>query len=359
MLKTISSGSPLSLQGADTCRVTRWRTDAIKHNMYRLITMLGIMLVVAALGVSQGALSIDLFSPLSALERAVITEIRMPRVLMTLVTGAGLALCGLVLQAICRNPLADPGIVGVSSGAALFASLAILLATKITIPTWLGAFFVPAMAFSGASIALCLLLSISAYKHKINTLILILAGVAINAGAATLLGLITYLSDDETLRVITFWQLGSYAGISWFQAVLASTVVAFAIFVFARKSKHIMLLQVGENHAQFQGFDVGKLKRQLLVWVALVTAIAVCFTGIVGFVGLVVPHICRMIVGSNLRMLIPASALCGGALVSLADVIARLIIVPAELPIGLLTSALGVPFFLWLILREKRKFADA
>ena len=339
--------------------VAQWRRQARKQQASRLWSMLALLLVSVLLGVTQGALKIDLFSQLSALETAIVTDIRLPRVSMTLATGAGLAMCGLILQAICRNPLADPGIIGVSSGAALFASIAILISSMTVLPAFLSLLFIPGMAFLGAGLALVLLLAIAGYKQSINTLILILTGVALNSGATTLLGLVTYMADEDTLRVITFWQLGSYGGISWQQAILAAFVVAAAMGFFVRYANQIMLLQISEEHAHFQGIKVGKLKRSLLFLVALVTAISVCFTGIVNFVGLVVPHICRMLVGNNLKVLLPATALCGAALVTLADVCARLIIVPAELPIGLLTSALGVPFFLGLILREKRKFAHA
>lgn len=337
--------------------VSQWRAESRKVLLPRLWIMLVLLLVSTVLGVTQGAIKIDLLSSLDALEKAVLLDIRLPRTLMTIATGAGLSICGLILQSLSRNPLADPGIIGVSAGAALFAAWAILLSSVLIIPGWLSLIFIPGMAFLGAALALFLLLMIAGYRQSINTLVLILAGVAINSGAITLLGLISYIADDDTLRVITFWQLGSYSGINWHQALMACTVVALAIYLFVKHAKAIMLLQVGEQQAAFQGIRVNRLKRILLVVVALVTAISVCFTGIVGFVGLVVPHICRMLVGHHLAILLPATAISGAALVTLADVLARLIIVPAELPIGLLTSALGVPFFIGLILREKRKFA--
>ncbi|MDM7861135.1 iron ABC transporter permease [Alteromonas sp. ASW11-36] len=339
--------------------IAQWRIAQQQRFRTLHLWLAGVLVLSVMLSLTQGAMAIDLLDALSELEQRIITEIRAPRALMTVATGAGLAICGLVLQAICRNPLADPGLVGVASGAALFASLAILLSSSMVINATLTLFFIPAMAFVGAALALFLLLAIANYKGSINTLVLILSGVAINAGAATLLGLITFVADDNTLRLITFWQLGSYSGIDWSKALLAGTLVLIALCVFWRHANAIMLLQIGEQHARFQGVHVDKLKRVLLITVAFVTAICVCFTGIVGFVGLVVPHICRMLVGTQLRILLPIVTIVGGALVTLADVAARVIIVPAELPIGLLTSALGVPFFLWLILREKRRFSHA
>ncbi len=337
--------------------VSQWRLIEQQRQQRRYILLLGLLCIAVLLALTHGAIPINLLDSLTQLEYRILTEIRAPRILMTLATGAGLAICGLVLQAMCRNPLADPGLVGVASGAALFASLAILLSSLFALSAVVSLFIVPGMAFIGAALALFLLLVIAGYRQSINTLVLILSGVAINAGAATLLGLITFVADDNTLRLITFWQMGSYSGIDWPRAALATLVVGVAFWIFWQRANAIMLLNIGEQHARFQGIEVDQLKRILLAMVAIVTAICVCFTGIVGFVGLVVPHICRMLVGTQLKVLLPTCAISGAILVTLADVAARTVIVPAELPIGLLTSALGVPFFLWLILREKRKFS--
>lgn len=336
--------------------LVQWRVVQFQRHKMLFIWLVVALCIALALSLTQGAIHINLFESLTSLEQRIITDIRAPRVLMTTVTGAGLAICGLVLQAMCRNPLADPGLIGVASGSALFASLAILLSSSLVLSSMLSLFFIPVMAFVGAIIALTLLLAIAGYRQNINTLVLILTGVAVNAGAGTLLGVITFVADDNTLRLITFWQLGSYSGISWSESTLVLVIVAAAIAMFWRRADDILLLQIGEQHARYQGVNVDRLKRFLLVSVALVTAVSVCFTGIVGFVGLVVPHICRMLVGTKLRILIPTSAIVGAILVTIADVAARIIIVPAELPIGLLTSALGVPFFIWLILREKRRY---
>lgn len=337
--------------------LSQWRYDSIRRVKPRIFTMLTAAFIAVFMGMTKGALTIDLFSSLSHLERTVLLDIRGPRVTMTMVTGAGLAMCGLILQALTRNPLADPGIIGVSLFSALFAAVAIFLSAFLVIPQWITPIFIPSMAFIGALTSLALLMGIAGYRQNLNTLVLILTGVALNAGAATLLGFIVYLSDDNTLRAITFWQLGSYSGISWYQAISCTIFITFSYVYFSRNTKKIMVLQLGEQQARFQGVQVDSLKRFLLIFVALVTALCVCFTGIVGFVGLVVPHITRMIVGSNLAILLPSSVLVGASLVTFADVLARLLVTPAELPIGLLTSALGVPFFLSLILREKKKFS--
>ena len=297
----------------------------------------------------------------TALALQVLWEIRLPRIGMTLFTGAGLALCGVILQSLCRNPLADPGLIGVSSGDALFAAFGFLFVSVYTLPPWLPNIiaqgFIPFLSAIGASLALFLLLKVASGQGGINTLMLILTGVAINAGAMTLLGFITYIADDATLRQITFWSMGSYAGINHNKLLLTATVLIFAGFFFMRKMHALMLISTGEKQAKFQGVDVYKVKIQSLLVVAVVVAMCVCFTGIVGFVGLVVPHICRLLMGAHLRILIPASTLLGAIMVTIADTLARTLIIPAELPIGLLTSLIGVPFFLFVILREKRKLS--
>jgi iron complex transport system permease protein len=332
-----------------------------------LILVLSIPIVcIWALNTGALDISIDqwLFSSsysASSFVNTIVWDIRFPRVLMTLATGAGLAICGAVLQALCRNPLADPGLIGVSSGAALFAAIGFYVTSVYALPVWLPEFMVQGLisllAAVGAILALVLLLKVASSRSGIDTLMLILAGVAINAGAMTLLGFISYLADDATLRQITFWTLGSYAGIDNNKALLACTVVIFAFVFFFRSCHSMMLISASEKQAKFQGINVRKVKYRLLLLVALVVAVCVSFTGIIGFVGLVVPHICRMAISAHLRILLPASALIGALLMTIADTFARTIIAPAELPIGLLTSCIGVPFFLYLIVREKRRLS--
>jgi iron complex transport system permease protein len=322
---------------------------------------------------ASGALDLALFETIyawvlanelpneAAMIGPILWEIRLPRIGMTIFTGAGLALCGVVLQSLCRNPLADPGLIGVSSGAALFAAFGFLLISAYALPVWLpdilAQSFIPLLAAIGSALALLLLLNIASGQGGMNTLMLILAGVAINAGAMTLLGFITFLADDATLRQITFWSMGSYAGIDHNNLLICAGVVGFSLVFFVRHIHPLMLISLGEKQAKFQGVDVDKVKIRSLLVVALVVAVCVSFTGIVGFVGLVVPHICRLLLGAHLRILLPSSVLLGAILVTAADTLARILIIPAELPIGLLTSLIGVPFFLFLILREKRRLS--
>jgi iron complex transport system permease protein len=348
----------------------------------RYLYALGIALpIVVIWAMSSGAINIDILKLLSthlfvaqdelnastqahilSFHQHVLWDIRVPRIGMTLLTGAGLAISGVVLQTLCRNPLADPGLIGVSSGAALFAAFGIMLLSSSTFSSqlspWVATSLIPIFASIGSIIALMLLLSIAGGKTGLNTLMLILAGVAINAGAMTLLGFINYVVDDATLRQITFWSMGSYAGIDFLKLTICLLVIAPASFIISKHIGQLMLVSTGEKQATFQGVNVKQLKLKCLFAVSAIVAVSVSFTGIVGFVGLVVPHICRMLLGSHLKVLLPSSALLGALLVTMADTLARTLLIPAELPIGLLTSVIGVPFFLYLIVKEKRKFQD-
>lgn len=330
----------------------------------KLIALLCLLLGVCVLALNAGAVDVNasrwlIGAEVDPLQHIVLWEIRAPRLFMTIVSGAGLALCGAVLQAICRNPLADPGLIGVSSGAALFAGIAMALVganSVINIPVIVEMYLVPFSAFFGAGLSLLLVLKIANAANGMNTLLLILAGVAINAGAMSALGLIQYAVDDATLRQISFWSMGSYSGVTYSAVFLTLPLVIVGSIYFWKIKQALMLMSCSEKQAKYQGVDTHKVKMSSLCLVAAIVAVCVSFTGIVGFVGLVIPHICRMLIGSHLSVLLPASLISGGFLVALADVAARTIIIPAELPIGIITSIVGVPFFLCLILREKRKF---
>lgn len=326
-----------------------------------LLVMTLFVPVIALWAVSSGAMHIDVINILfgdtmasqAAFHRHVLFEIRLPRLLMTFATGAGLALCGGVLQSLFRNPLAEPGLLGISSGAALFAAIGFLILSTLALPERLTLIFIPLMAFLGAGIAVVGLFLLN-YGKGGNTLLLILSGVAINASAMTLLGIVTYLVDDSTLRLITFWSMGSYSGISWPVAIATFVFVALAAWYFYHIKSALALMSFSEKQAIYQGVNTAKIKVLSLGFVAVVTAFCVSFTGVVGFVGLVVPHLSRMVIGSNLNFTMPLSILLGGCLVSAADTLSRTVIAPAELPIGLITSALGIPFFLYLIVKAKR-----
>jgi iron complex transport system permease protein len=245
--------------------------------------------------------------------------------------------------------------VGVSSAAALFAAVAIALLSVTQVNEDLALYFVPISAFVGSILCLGLLIKIADSETGMNTLMLILSGVAINAGAMALLGIVQFVVDDATLRQIAFWSMGSYAGSNY----LAFSVVLFPLILGTRYfwsiRQPLMLMSCSEKQAKYQGVDTQKIRIISLCVVAAVIAACVSFSGIVSFVGLVVPHVCRMLIGSNLRYLLPASMLMGALLVAFADTVARVIVAPAEIPVGLVTSLIGVPFFIYLIMREKKR----
>ena len=335
------------------------RNDSLPRRW--LMAFVFLIPVVALWAVGTGAMDLDVISlmfssdngALSEFHRSVLTEIRIPRLVMTFATGAGLALCGAVLQSLFRNPLAEPGLLGISSGAALFAAIGFLILSVTTVPETLSLVFIPFMAFLGAGVAVFGLFILNYGNRAVSTLLLILSGVAINATAMTLLGIVTYVADDSTLRLITFWSMGSYSGISWMVSITTLVCVVGAMAYFYRIRGALALMSLSEKQAAYQGIDTTKIKLCSLAFIAIVTAFCVSFTGIVGFVGLVVPHLTRMLIGTNLNFTIPMSALMGACLVATADTISRTVITPAELPIGLITSALGIPFFLYLIVKAR------
>lgn len=281
-------------------------------------------------------------------QTAVLHAIRLPRVVLGALVGAALAVSGAALQGLFRNPLADPGLLGVSSGAALAVSATIVLGLN-----FLGLYTLPLAAFAGSVAAIGVIYALARKDGRANVATMLLAGIAINAlcGAGT--GLFTYFSDEEQLRAITFWLLGSLGGATW-QSVFAATplvLVSLCALPFLASTLNALLL--GEANARHLGIPVETAKWIIVALVALGVGASVAMTGMIGFVGLVVPHLIRLWRGPNHRLLLPASALLGALLLVLADLAARTIVNPLELPIGIVTSALGAPFFLYLLLRKK------
>ncbi|MEM0910260.1 MAG: iron ABC transporter permease [Pseudomonadota bacterium] len=340
---------------------TRISRQITKHELKQRTLLIASLLslpVIAIVAISVGPASVNLLDvmfqkSITELQVNIITDIRVPRMMMTMVTGAGLAVSGVILQSMFKNPLADPGIVGVSAGSALFAAIGFWINASIGFAFIPYSLSIPLMAFFGAVFSIALLFAIAGESGQLQTNLLVLAGVAINTLATMLLGIIILLVDDSTLRQITFWNLGSYAGIGFTQFAPTLLVVVIGFFFLWRQRRALTLLSLGEKQARTQGIKTEKLKLWSLIATAAIVAVCVCFTGIVGFVGLVVPHICRMLLTSKLSILLPFAAVVGGGLVALADIAARTINMPEELPIGLLTSLLGVPFFIWLIRKQR------
>jgi iron complex transport system permease protein len=285
---------------------------------------------------------------------AVVWELRLPRILVALGVGAALASAGACLQGLFRNPLADPGLIGVSSGGAIGAILAIGV-----VGTGSGAFLAPlltpAMAMTGSLAATILVYRIARIAGKTHVSTLLLAGIAINAFAGSIVGSILYLSDDEALRQFTFWTLGSLHGASWKSFWLMLPFIAGALLVLPRYRRALNAFLLGEAEAYHLGFDVQRIKRIVILLCAVMVGVTVAFSGLIGFVGLVVPHLSRLIWGPDFRHLLPASALLGATLLLAADLVARTVNAPSEIPIGIVTSLIGAPFFLYLIQQRKRQ----
>lgn len=290
------------------------------------------------------------WAPTDPIIESTLWVVRFPRLVMGLVVGAALAVAGAVMQAIFGNPLAEPGVVGVSSGAALGAAAAITLGLSA-----FGGWTVAALAFAGGLLAVLLVYFVSRASGRTEVVTLLLTGIAINAFAGAGLALLMFAGDTSSREQIVFWQLGSMNGSRWQEVgiVAVVTLVGLAAAVFA--ARRYDLLALGERAASHLGVNVEVLRVASIVLVALLTGAAVAFVGIVAFVGLVVPHIIRMAIGPAHRPLIIASAIGGGVLMIYADVIARTLISGADLPIGMLTSLVGGPFFFYLLYRARKQ----
>lgn len=292
-----------------------------------------------------------------AQKTAVLWVIRLPRVVTSLCVGASLAICGTALQGLFRNPLADPSIIGISAGAAFSASLVIVLASSfITFSVgWFSGSILSVATFLGAVTSTLLIFALSRQKHKTNVTIMLLGGIAINAMAGACTGILIFIADDAQLRSITFWTLGSLGGVSWVSTGLIAGSLLVSIAFLLRLSKAFNALTLGEQEAKYIGMPIEQLKTQVIITTALSVGTSVAFCGMISFVGLVVPHILRLIGGANHRFLLPASALGGALLLCWADTIARTLVAPAEIPIGVITAILGAPVFLILLYQQKTK----
>ena len=304
---------------------------------------------------SYGLSIVDfLLGKTSEIQNTVLTEIRLPRVILSGLAGASLGISGAALQGLFRNPLADPGLIGVSAGAALGATLMIVLGGDIFSQYSLGVFFIPLAAIAGSSLVILMLYFMTKGFGYEGVTYMLLVGIAINAIAGVGIGILTYISSDSELRSLTFWTMGSFGGVTWPLLIPVILIIALAIIIMIPYSRQLDLLQLGEPEAFRLGVDVQKLKYTIILTCAASVGASVALSGMIGFVGLIVPHLTRLLGGVNHNYVLPGSALMGAALMIIADLIARVIIQPAELPIGLITSAIGSPFFLWLIFKIKK-----
>ena len=292
---------------------------------------------------------------LTRMERVVLFDIRLPRLAMGALVGAALAVSGSVMQGLFRNPLADPGIVGVSAGAGLGAILAIVLGgfLPVAIINAVGNQLVPLAAFLGGWGSTILLYRVSTRGGRTNVATMLLAGIALGALAGALSGILVYIADDTQLRDLTFWGLGSLAGASWAKVMAAGPLIALALGTALTLGRGLNGLALGEATAAHIGIDVQRMKGIAILAVAGATGAAVAVSGGIGFIGIVVPRLLGIMSVPYHRTVVMNSALLGASLLILADVIVRVIIAPAELPIGIMTAVLGAPVFLWILLRRR------
>lgn len=281
----------------------------------------------------------------SPVERTIVLDIRLPRIILGMLVGAALGVAGTAMQGLFKNPMADPYIIGISSGAALGAGIAMIGFSS-------NFYAVPLMAFIMATATVFLVYNIASVGGKVPVATLLLAGIAVGTFMSAITSFILYISG-ENLHGIVFWIMGGLWGRSWMHVlvILPWVILGSAvIFVFARDLNAMLL---GEESAQHLGIEVETVKKILILSASLITAVAVAVSGIIGFVGLIIPHIMRLLVGSDHRILIPSSALVGGIFLVWADTISRTVISPTEIPVGIITALFGAPFFVYLLRRKK------
>lgn len=287
----------------------------------------------------------------------VLIELRIPRILMAILTGSALAISGTSLQGLFKNPLASPDLIGITSGAVLFAALTIVFGSTIMhlLPPFFRYTLLSIMAFLGALLTMLFVYKMATSNGKTHILILLLSGVAISALTGAVTGFLTYISTEEELRNITFWSLGSLAGANWWKVSLVFIIVLIGSIILLRKGKILNALMLGEKEAAHLGFDIEKNKRQIIVITSLMVGSVVAFNGTIGFIGLVIPYILRFVFNSNYTILLPLSMILGAVVLLIADTISRIIVIPAELPIGILTAIMGAPVFISILINYKRK----
>lgn len=277
-------------------------------------------------------------------------NIRLPRIILAVVVGMALATSGAVMQGLFRNPLADPGLLGISSGASLMVGVTILF--PAVFPPIMMLYGKMIVAFAG-SLFICVLIYLYSLNEQCNLAKMILLGVAINAIIGSILGGLSYISDESQLRQLSLWSMGHLGKGSWDLVIVSISLIFPTLLCVIKLAHHLNILQLGDEDAHYLGINVERTKRYLLILSAVLIGTSVAVSGIIAFVGLVVPHMIRLQVGANHKWLIPGSALGGACLLLLADTLARTLVAPTEIPVGLLTSLIGGPYFLWLILRHK------
>jgi iron complex transport system permease protein len=293
-------------------------------------------------------------NPAESLDSNVFFVLRLPRVLLCGLTGATLGLSGAVMQGLFRNPIVEPGLTGTSAGAALGAALVFVLGERsLAFLSPLGTAAVPLVAFASAFAATMFVWKLSTRFNHTDVFALLLAGIAVNAMCNAGTGFLSYIARDPQARNITFWNLGTFTTADWHRTLIVAAVFLVCLVPTLRYGKSLNALMLGEENASYLGIDPQKLIFRLLLVNTAMVAAATAVVGVIAFVGLVVPHLLRLIRSSDYTFLLPASALLGAVLMEVIDIVARLVIAPAELPIGIITALIGAPFFLWLLFNQR------
>lgn len=344
----------------------------IRNKRFSIIALLVFLLCSCILSISLGAIEIPLKNLAKIMgnqifdfhaagvpkqQEAVLLAIRAPRVLLGAFIGATLSMAGCAVQGMFRNPLAEPGLIGVSSGASLFAVMFIVLGNSIfhSFTLLFGYYALSIAAFTGAFLTTWLLYRFAVSRGRVDISSLLLMGIAINALAVALTGLLTYVATDEQLRTITFWSLGSLGGANWKTLLVLLPFSLVCMMGLLPMGKGLNAMALGEAQAEHLGINIRKANRLIVILAALGVGSSVAMAGVIGFLALLVPHLLRISVSADHKFLLPASGLFGAGLLVLADLVARTIVIPAELPIGILTAFMGVPMFIMILLKSKRE----
>ncbi|WP_407481995.1 FecCD family ABC transporter permease [Elizabethkingia meningoseptica] len=339
---------------------------------FYLITGGLLLLILAIISLYTGVYDFGGKSPFKALwqvvtkdpallpgDKYIIWDVRLSRIVMAVLVGSMLSVSGTALQGLFRNPLATGDLIGLTSGATLLAAVAIVLGGhfKAYLPEAVQFSLVGISAFTGALISMLLVYRISTNGGKTNVIMMLLTGVAITAIGFAITGFLIYLSKDDQLRDLTFWNLGSLAAATWTKNLVLLVVLLISYFILLPKGKALNAMLLGEKDAMHLGINVEKLKKQIVVIVALMVGTCVAFSGTIGFVGLIVPYILRLLFRSNYYFILPLSAIFGAVLLLVADTFSRSIVAPSELPIGILTALMGGPVFIAILMKHKKSLS--
>ena len=337
----------------------------LRNNKFFFPVLVVLLVITLLFAIAYGAVPISLTNMANAIKHAaagrepaniyegVFLQIRLPRVLLCAITGAILAVSGVLMQGLFRSPIVEPGLVGTSAGAAFGASVVFVLAAGMSpaVKSITGPLLVPLFAFGGGLLATYVVYALARQAKRASILSLLLTGIAINAVGLSGTGFMSYIARDPQARSITFWNLGTFSGASWLQVWIVGGVAALIFQIALRYSKQLNALLLGEAEAAYLGVDTDKLQRRIMICNTAMVSVATAFVGVISFMGLIVPHVLRLLIGSDNKRLLPASMITGAILLSLADFGARMLLAPAEIPIGIITSLVGAPIFLFLLRR--------